>query len=205
MHCIIPFESKIKFNYPVKEICSISLENEITKNEDELLGNFFIMGTCKEHELSINTTNFKFTLPFSVTYTNKINLDTLDFKIEDFTYELEDNNLIIKIEYALDAEDIPDIEDLNPLDLIEEVIPEEREQEEVENKKEESRENYQEEITSLTMEDDYVIYHVHFLKETDNIDTLCQRYKIDKEELFDINNITSLDGLEKVLIPMKNA
>lgn len=124
MNCIIPFESKVKFTTPVKEICSISLEHEITQNDHEILGNFIITGTYKEHELSINTSNFKFTVPFSVDLANRINHDTLEFSIDNFTYDLVGNDMNIFIDYALYAEDAKEdgcreeMRDVDPLDLI---------------------------------------------------------------------------------------
>lgn len=124
MNCIIPFESKVKFTTPVKEICSISLEHEITQNDHEILGNFIITGTYKEHELSINTSNFKFTVPFSVDLANRINHDTLEFSIDNFTYDLVGNDMNIFIDYALYAEDAKEdgcreeMGDVDPLDLI---------------------------------------------------------------------------------------
>lgn len=108
MNCIIPFESKVEFNSPVKEICSISLEHEITKNDTELLGNFFVSGTYKEHKLSINTSEFKFTIPFSVEFTNKIDTNTLEFSIDNFTYDLDGESLEVKIDYIVKADDIPE-------------------------------------------------------------------------------------------------
>ena len=50
MKLIIPFEKKVKFNSNACEISSISLEHEFTKNEGEILGNFLISGSYKEHE-----------------------------------------------------------------------------------------------------------------------------------------------------------
>ena len=44
----------------LKEICSISLEHEITQNESEVLGNFLISGEYKIHELSLNKEKFNF-------------------------------------------------------------------------------------------------------------------------------------------------
>ena len=60
MNLIIPFEKVVKFDTPVSEISSISLEHEITKNEREVLGNFIIKGTYKEYELSLNKKDFSF-------------------------------------------------------------------------------------------------------------------------------------------------
>ena len=60
MNIIIPFEKKLDFKNQIKEICSISLEHEITQNDTEVLGNFLISGSYKEHELSLNLSEFDF-------------------------------------------------------------------------------------------------------------------------------------------------
>ena len=93
MNLIIPFEKVVKFDTPVSEISSISLEHEITKNEKEVLGNFIIKGTYKEYELSLNKKDFSFTLPFSVEIASNIDINTLDFTVDNFTYDLKDKDL----------------------------------------------------------------------------------------------------------------
>ena len=212
MKCVIPFESKVKFDYPVKEICSISLEHEITKNEDELLGNFFITGTCKEHELSINTNDYQFTIPFSLEYTNKINPDTINFNIDNFTYDLIDNELFIKIDYEISAADI--IEE-DPYELI---ASDNRENEDekkdnpIEKEERETKlsdehpieDDVKNEITTINAEDDYVTYHVHYKKSDETIDSICSFYKISKEDLIAYNKADSLENLDIYLIPMKD-
>ena len=205
MKCIIPFESKVKFDYPVKEICSISLEHEITKNDDELLGNFFVSGTCKEHELSINTNDYKFTIPFSLEYTNKIDTDTLEFNIDNFTYDLKDNELLINIDYEISAEDI---KQEDPYELIDTKY---RENEE--NKEDEFIEvrddsnvisDVKNDIASLNAEDDYALYHVHYKKSDETIDSICTFYKISKEDLINANKTDNIDDLSIYLIPLKD-
>lgn len=159
MNCIIPFESRVKFNGPVKEICSISLEHEITQNNSEILGNFLISGTYKEHELSINTSDFKFTIPFNVELTTRIESDTLEFSIDNFTYDIEGNDMIVKIDYIVSADDVREdiIEEsvLDPFDLISETAENNDDDsfledtdlvQEVNNIKPEIRENIAEEI-----------------------------------------------------------
>ena len=230
MNCIIPFEKKEKFNYPVSEICSISLEHEITKNEDELLGNFFVSGTCKEHELSVNTPDFNFVIPFSVEYTNKINTDTLEFTIDNFTYDLNNNELDIKIDYALNAEDLDeerDIFEINPYDLIEDnpLSSEVKTEDEtfnidLDNDKKELlsvdnetindsisdnlNENYKSLITNMSIDEDYATYILYFVKNDDTIESICQKYNTSKDIVLKLNNITSIDGVNKLLIPLKD-
>lgn len=105
MNLIIPFEKVVKFDTPVSEISSISLEHEITKNEKEVLGNFIIKGTYKEYELSLNKKDFSFTLPFSVEIASNIDINTLDFTVDNFTYDLKDKDLTVKIDYIVKADE----------------------------------------------------------------------------------------------------
>lgn len=107
MNCIIPFTKDIKFKTNISEILSISLEHEYTVNDSELLGNFTVTGDYKSHEVSVNKEHFEHVLPFSVTLAGKINTDSLDFNIEDFTYEVLDNSILkVDIEYSIKAEEV---------------------------------------------------------------------------------------------------
>ena len=104
MKSIVPYEKEIKFGSKIAEICSISLEHELNIQEDELEGNFIITGEYKSHELSINKEKFDYKLPFSVSITDNIVKESVDFEINDFTYEIEnDDTLKINIEFTVTA------------------------------------------------------------------------------------------------------
>ena len=200
MNCIIPFESKVKFNNPVKEITSISLEHEITKNDDELLGNFIIDGTYKEHELSVNTEDFHFTLPFSVELNNRIDNDTLDFNIDNFTYEIDNDEMIVKIDYKIDADEVEE----EPIDLIDD-SHEEREEIKQEEIIDEIENDNNFDIPSIVKtEDDYITYHIHIVKSEETIETISMNYKINSDDLLKINNISEINIGDKILIPLIN-
>lgn len=198
MNCIIPFEGKSKFDYPVVEIDSISLEHEYTINEHEILGNFLIAGTCKEHKLSINTTEFNFSLPFEVTLPDDINLDTLEFSVDNFTYDLEDNELNVNISYKLTAED--NVRETFNENIIEEILPQEKETVIQEEPKEER--NINNNLTNFI--DDYATYKIYIVKEEDTIESVSLKYNIDKDELLKINNIDKISVYDKLLIPLDN-
>ena len=215
MNLIIPFEKKVKFDTPISEICSISLEHEITKNDGEILGNFLITGTYKEHELSINKTDFSFTLPFSVELTTRVDLSSLDMSIDNFTYDLNGSDLDIKIDYVIEAQDLKEEpvferveQDIEPITLIEEekekIIDEENEI------KEEINTNVEREIKSETIinsvkaEDDYISYHIHIVSSGESLESIALKYHITKEEIETINNITTIEENDKLLIPLEN-
>lgn len=166
MNCVIPFESKLKFDGPVKEICTISLEHEITENDKEILGNFIISGTYKEHELSVNTFDFRFTVPFEVELSTRIASETLDFAIDNFTYDFEGDEMTVNIDYVVSADELEeredDLEDLedeldevvieaDPLDLIDEKVLENSEIEPSDSSEEDERDIN--EIIEITKEE----------------------------------------------------
>lgn len=202
MNLIIPFEKKVKFDTPISEICSISLEHEITKNDGEILGNFLITGTYKEHELSINKTDFNFTLPFSVELTTRVDLSSLDMSIDNFTYDLNGSDLDIKIDYVIEAQDLKEEpvferveQDIEPITLIEE------EKEKINEEREIKSETI---INSVKAEDDYISYHIHIVSSGESLESIALKYHITKEEIETINNITTIEENDKLLIPLEN-
>ena len=230
MNCIIPFESKVKFNCPVKEICSVSLEHEITKNDSEVLGNFLVSGTYKEHELSVNTSDFKFTIPFNVELTNRIENESLEFSIDNFTYDIAGDEMTVMIDYIVSADDVreeiitKEIED-DPLDLIIEEPPivtvnEARGEKNVEEtetideiteeiKEEKNEEDVREEInpeivSGVDTENDYMTYHIHIVKETDTIESIALTYKVTKDDIELLNDISTINVNDKLIIPIIN-
>ena len=101
----IPFENEIQFKTNISEITKMSLEHDFNVNEGVVLGNFYISGEYRSHEVSINTDEFNYTLPFSVEYRDDILKESLEFNIEDFSYEIINNNTLkVNIEYSLKAE-----------------------------------------------------------------------------------------------------
>lgn len=258
MNCIIPFEGKVKFNSPVKEICSISLEHEITKNDTEVLGNFLVSGTYKEHELSVNTTDFSYTVPFSVDLVDRIDPGTLEFSIDNFTYDILDDALKLNIDYVLTADDLREeplpeetlIAD-DPLDLIVEnpilkensdndihdietldsrletdfSMPDKKVNNELELPIEENEvtipladkvfeestlEPVEERniepnvITNIDAEDDYMIYHIHMVKEHETLESIALSYKLTPDDIAKFNDTEVLSVNDKLLIPLNN-
>jgi len=101
----IPFEQEIEFKTNVNEITKMSLEHDYNINDGVVLGNFYISGEYRVYEVSVTKEPFNFTLPFTVELRDDIKNGTLEFNIEDFSYEiLENKKLKVNIEYSLQAE-----------------------------------------------------------------------------------------------------
>lgn len=103
----IPFESIIDFKTSIHEITKMSLEHDYNVCEGVVLGNFYVSGEYQAHAISINRDPFKHTLPFTVELRDDIDKDTVEFNIEDFSYEIIDNSkLKVNIVYSLQAEEL---------------------------------------------------------------------------------------------------
>ena len=232
MNLIIPFTKDIKFNSSIAEITSISLEHDYTVNDGEILGNFIVSGDYKSHELSVNKEHFEYVLPFSVELTTRIDRNSVDFSIEDFTYEIKNNDTLeVRLEYSVNAleekeepqEEVVEEEPLferveedvtleDMLDKINEDIRDDEEAEETD--KEDTMETEvieQRDVTeddkktiidSINDADDaFVTYHIHIMKETDTIDTVCTKYNTTSNILSEYNDLSTVAIGDKLIIP----
>ncbi len=119
----IPFSKDIIFQTKIADITSISLEHEYNITDEGIKGDFIVSGTYKTHEVSINKESFLYRLPFFVELTDDIDKDSVNFEIEDFTYELvSDDDLKVNIEFnvegnVLEKEEIqtPEVEEINEI------------------------------------------------------------------------------------------
>ena len=223
MNLIIPFTKEICFNTNVSEILSISLEHDYTVNEGELLGNFTVSGEYKTHEVSVNREKFESVLPFSVELTSRVDADSIDLEIEDFTYELVDNNTLkVNIEYLVNADEIKENDNFESLldNAISEIdnmeLPLEETREEIAYECEEASANNSdireekeilEEDKEIVMDsiksadETFVTYHIHIMKENDTIETVCTKYNTTENILNEYNDLSTLTIGEKIVIP----
>ena len=223
MNCIIPFTKDIKFKTSISEILSISLEHDYTLNDNDLLGNFLITGEYKAHEVSINKEKFEYSLPFSVALTNRIDPDSLDFNIEDFTYDILDNNTLrVEIEYSLKAKEMEENNNLEREDIKNEEVEklmEELPQEDEENREEVSKEGNNDKedlevareisneekdviLNNINSNDNsFVTYHIHVLKENETIETICTMYNTSNNILSEYNDLNNISIGDKIIIP----
>lgn len=102
MNTKIPFSKDITFEKKVSEITSISLEHEINVENGVLKGNFIVSGDYKSHEVSVNKEPFSYMLPFEIELSHDIDTETIEFMIDDFTYEIIDNSdLRVNIDFNI--------------------------------------------------------------------------------------------------------
>ena len=107
MNITIPFSKEILFKSKIAEITSISLEHDVSINEKELLGDFIVSGDYKNLDVNVDTNPFSHIVPFSVELDSDIDLETLKYEIEDFSYEIKDEDiLLVNILFHVSADKI---------------------------------------------------------------------------------------------------
>ena len=200
MKKIIPFNNVLSFDTDVKEITAISLEHKIKKESDTISGVFYITGEYKITEGNIEKEKFNFELPFDIALGSNYNLDTLIVDIDDFRYELiENNKLKVNIDLYIDGEEEKKEEEKEPiltkiqerLDLLDEMLQ----------TKEEPTEEKEETYKAINEEEKYVTYRVYTITNNDTLDNILKKYNITKEELAKYNNLDNINPGIKLIIP----
>ena len=220
---IVPYEKEIVFNTKIKEICSISLEYEANVLDEELSGDFILVGEYKVHELSVNKEPFKYRIPFSIELSDDIIRDSIKHDINNFTYEIVDEDTLkVNIEFNITYEVVEDkvkkeeIEEQEKKNEVEEntearinipsldipvdtILPKEEKED---NKIEEP--NTPDNIVlnnSLNTINTYVTYHIHILDDGESIDSISLKYNVPTDVLREYNDNIKWEKGSKVLIP----
>ena len=207
MNLSIPFNKVIPFKESIAEIVSISLEKDISINDKELLGDFLVSGEYKNLDINVDTKPFEHVIPFSVDLDEDIILDTLNYEIEDFSYNIENSDTLsinIILHITADKKEIINVEDV--LEKEREIFKETNEEIPL---KEEStiienniKENNETSIISTTnLKEDYITYHIHIVKVNETLDSISSEYKIEKDKLIELNDITNIEVGDKIIIP----
>lgn len=202
MKKIIPFRKEIIFKTNLAEITSISLEHTLNTQNKDIEGNFIISGDYKISDTSINTEDFSYDLPFHITMDDKYILDNIILDIDDFYYEIINNNILsIHIDVLIDKLEEVLIEDL----VIEDDVDEEKDVSELFEETEELVRK--EEIEEETSEDEILIERKEELNqmESDKFEEFLESLneeslnseKIHEEKLEENNIITTLKEEEK--------
>ncbi len=221
MKSIVPYTKDIAFDTKIAEICSISLEHELTIGDAEIEGQFIVTGEYKTHEVSVNKEPFSYKLPFTLEVTENIIKESIDFEITDFTYELvDDSTLRVNIEFSVSAEEkeeeIEEVEEdtekeslrESVMEEINELFPEveEPEEEQVEDTEERLDENSEAIILDAMQEKESEVatYHIHIVNNNDSIESICAIYNTDEATLKEYNNIENIQIGDKIIIPCQD-
>ena len=219
MKKIIPFKKEMSFKTNVSEITSISLENTLNNKEQTIQGNLIINGTYKITDTSTQVEEFEFIIPINVEIDNKYITESMTIDINDFYYEIINNNALeVNIEILLDnilektieeAEEkiIEDIE-YKKIESQEKDRCIESEYEEKEEIKKDNtprpEENKNSEIdifnNFIDESEEYSTYFIYIVREGDSIDTILTKYNITKEKLEEYNDLSEIKIGDKIII-----
>lgn len=226
MKKIISFEKKLEFPSMVGEITSISLEHTLEFKSPTLIeGAFLISGTYKLTEASCIEDNFNFKVPTEIMLTENIDVTTGKITIDDFFYEIEDEeNLVCHIDVLVEGLEEILIEE-PPLEEVERQVEEIREcdgdinkeieiphqkepEEKTEPPVEELREEVEEEQSLFSNlkddEDTFTTYSIYIIRQDETIQTVLDKYKITKEELEEYNDLSNITEGSKIIIPVND-
>lgn len=215
-------KKNLVFENTISEITSISLDYDYRVEGNKVLGNFIVDGTYKSHELSLNTDEFEFKIPFEIAIEE--NRSEPKIEVEDFTYLIDKDTLGIEIDYDVEwketepilfeeKEDFErfmnehEVEDfttfepevieeeiIKPLDHIEEERP-------IYIEKEKETETEPEPVQEEKNDDTFITYHVYMCSEGDTLETISDRYHISIDTLKEYNDISEINVGKKILIP----
>ena len=203
MKKIIPFSKDIVFNTDVYEINSISLEHNLKLKEKNLVeGEFIISGDYKESEFVLKNEPFIFNIPFSINLDCKYQIDNLKIEIEDFNYDVINNNTLnININVSIDGfeekeEELLDIEpNIDDREVDIDIIKEEDTESKID-------EDVPSILNNISFNDEkYVNYHVHIFRENDNIDNIIKLYNTTKDDLEEYNDLSMISIGSKIIVP----
>lgn len=218
MKKIVSFKKDLLFKTKVSEITSISLEHKIINTSEDLVsGEFLINGEYKMTEGSINKEKYDFKLPFDIALNSKYDINTLKIDIDNFDYEIVNNELLnVSIDLLIEAEELTIEQKVNEQDdreveLEENIVKDNVKQDStqiVENNPIISEENINinnnvntNNLFNVDSNETYKTYYVYIVKEDDTIDKILDKYKITKEDLELYNDITNIKPKTKIIIP----
>lgn len=226
MKKLIPFKKELTFKTNVSEITSIALENTLKENNNIIQGDLIINGTYKITETSTKVDEFEFIIPMNIEIDNKYLTQDVIIDINDFYYEIINNNILeVNIEIVIDniIEKIEESEqseittipvenikvekeercveeetmEMNEQSLKQEQIKEKMEQQEIKEKNIDIFNDFSEET------DEYSTYHVYIVREGDTLETIMTKYETTKEKLSEYNDLTEIKLGDKIIIPEK--
>ena len=211
----VAFEKKIEFPTMIGEICSISLEHTLKfVDESNIEGDFLLMGNYKMTEASRLEENFSYKIPTEIALTERIDLNTSKLEITDFTYEIENDDVMVcHIELSIEGLEI----------LEEEKEHEERDcdgdsvtEKEIEIPVVEKQEESVEDAVSIKVDDDkkdfffnlkddndtYGTFLVYIVRQNESLHDIVEKYHTSVEEVEKYNDVGNITIGSKLIIPL---
>ena len=96
MRKVISFDKELEFKTMIGDITSISLDQDLSFQDDSTVsGELVVSGKYKLTAASRLEDDFLFHLPMEIVLTERLDSKTRNVTIEDFRYEVEDNDILL--------------------------------------------------------------------------------------------------------------
>lgn len=104
----VTFDKQVDFPTMIGEISAISLEPNLSfVDESSVEGNLILQGKYKMTEASRLEEDFEYQIPIEIAFTEKLDLNTAKIEVTDFTYEIENEDMMIcHIELLIEGEEM---------------------------------------------------------------------------------------------------
>ena len=201
----VPFKKDLEFNSHIAEVTSIGIDHDLKLEDFVVKGNLIISGSYKMNDTSVNVEEFRFEIPIDIEMHDRYDLKNLDVTIDDFYYEIVDNNsLTVNVEIGLDnieereldREESFNIEDVEVKREIHDLNEEEIE---------EPRLSPSDVKTLFDSFDEssetYSTYRVCIVRENDTIESIIIKYGVTREVLELYNDLSDIKIGDKIIIP----
>ena len=212
----VAFEKKIQFSTMIGEVTSISLEHTLKfVDASNIEGAFLLTGTYKMTEASRLEENFSYRIPTEIALTEKVDLNTSKIEISDFTYEIENDDIMVcHIELLIEGSELLEedkqgeerecdgdsISEKNieiPSASLEEVV------EKTEDTSFEKTETQDDFFLHLTDDHDtYGTFIVYIVRQNESLHDIAQKYHTSVEEVEKYNDIKDISIGSKLIIPL---
>ena len=202
MNKIIPFNKDITFNENIGEIESIALDDTLKFDDSyNIKGELIVRGCNKYQDIE---KEFSYPIPAHITVDTKYDTSKAKIMVDDFYYEIiNDNILRVKIDLMLD--DLYYKEERIEKEVME--IPFEKNKNDIENNSTVDTAEEKKDVIDLFQENvgndekEYSIYRVYVIGENDTLNSILDKYKVTKEDLEEINDLSNLKVGTKLIIP----
>ena len=209
MNEIVSFTKEIDLKNNIDKIVSISLEHTLNYDtESSIKGDLIVSGSYRQNQVSLIDTPFSYKIPVDIVLDSKYDLSNVTIDIDNFTYDLIDNNkLKIDVDLIIDNLELKEeLDDVNDL-FLETKEEEKLEVEVTEPPKEELIE--QKENDSLfsnisSSNETYSSYSIYIMKDDDTIESIMEKYRVSRKELEEYNNLNDINKGSKIIIPCSN-
>ncbi len=224
---IIPIKKDIIFKTKIGEITNINLDLDYKINNDLIDGNVLLNGTYKMTEASLLEDEFDYKIPFGVSISKKVDKNSIKIEIDDFKYNISKDVMNANIDLELTCNEESEKEETKEENEINNIIEESNNEEindllendtYLENNFLEDNTTINEEVNNINIEENvnnitnnfinndnkYYTYKVYIVREGDTIESICNKYNINVEDIKDYNDLSEINVGDKIIIPYLN-